>query len=278
MSSSDDDSGSDSKPLPERAVAPFNEDRWRNDDPNMMRLLISTHNHLGYEEDDAVRGNDSFAAFEEVLYLAKKFNCDIVLLAGNLFDKTRPTKSTLTKTMDILRRYCMGPEPVRVEFLSDAATQLQSALTVNYQDDYYSVGLPLFTIHGSRDDPSRDYDGGDLVSAQDLLAKANLINYFGRQDNADKIEISPLLLQKGSTKIALYGLGYLPDERLKRLYEQSKIRFLRVTGDDGKADDSFFNIFTLHQNWVLGRGDDYVEVEDMIPEWMDVVVWVSFSE
>jgi double-strand break repair protein MRE11 len=41
-------------------------------DPDLVRVLVSTDNHLGYNERDPVRGLDSFAAFEEVLHLARK--------------------------------------------------------------------------------------------------------------------------------------------------------------------------------------------------------------
>lgn len=34
-----------------------------------------------------------------------------------------------------------------------------------------------------------------------------------------KLEIVPVLLQKGSTKIALYGLGNIRDERLARAFQ-----------------------------------------------------------
>ena len=67
-------------------------------DPDTMRILISTDNHLGYAETDNVRGNDSFAALEEVLYLAKEYSCDMVLLAGDLFHENRPSRRTLYKT------------------------------------------------------------------------------------------------------------------------------------------------------------------------------------
>lgn len=34
-----------------------------------------------------------------------------------------------------------------------------------------------------------------------------------------KLEIAPVLLQKGGTKIALYGLGNIRDERLARAFQ-----------------------------------------------------------
>jgi hypothetical protein len=46
-------------------------------DDDMLRVLVSTDNHLGYCERDPVRGLDSFAAFEEVLYLARKHKVSI---------------------------------------------------------------------------------------------------------------------------------------------------------------------------------------------------------
>ena len=43
-------------------------------DESTLRIMVSTDNHLGYAERDPIRGDDSFAAFEEVLLLAKRHN------------------------------------------------------------------------------------------------------------------------------------------------------------------------------------------------------------
>jgi len=37
------------------------------DPGDLFNIMISTDNHLGYKENDKVRSNDSFLAFEEVL-------------------------------------------------------------------------------------------------------------------------------------------------------------------------------------------------------------------
>jgi hypothetical protein len=143
----------------------------RNDDPDMFRILLSTDNHLGYAERDTVRGMDSFAAFEEVLYLAKRFHCDLVLIAGDLFHENRPSRRTLHKTMEILRRYCMGPDPVKIEIISDTTKTFRSSISglANYLDPNYAVHLPVFSIHGNHDDPSRDQGGGELLAALGTL-------------------------------------------------------------------------------------------------------------
>lgn len=111
-----------------------------------------------------------------------------------------------------------------------------------------------------------------MLAALDLLAVSNLVNYFGRQDEVDKVEISPIMMQKGGTKVALYGMGSMRDERLNRMWQGKKVRFLRPEQDDDEEEEnSWFNIFTLHQNRDLGRGTKNCVHESMIPEWMDMV-------
>ena len=144
------------------------------------------------------------------------------------------------------------------------------------------MDLPIFLIHGNHDDPTRD-GGPELLSAVDLLSVANLVNYFGRQDEVDNVRISPVLLQKGETRVALYGMGSMRDERLNRMWQGKKVKFLRPErvsehstddrDEEGNEEKEWFNIFTLHQNRDLGRGTKNCVHESMIPEWMDLVVW-----
>lgn len=47
----------------------------------------------------------------------------------------------------------------------------------------------------------------ESLCALDLLSAAGLVNHFGHSHSVEKIEISPILMQKGSTKLALFGLG-----------------------------------------------------------------------
>ena len=76
--------------------------------------------------------------------------------------------------------------------------------------------MPFFTVHGNHDDPA----GSGALSALDLLSVANFINYFGKVPSVDQIALYPILLQKGTTRVALYGLGNVRDERLYRTFQQ----------------------------------------------------------
>jgi len=64
-------------------------------DASTLKVLLSTDNHLGYLERDPIRGRDSFAAFEEVLSLARRHEVDMVLLSGDLFHENKPSRKTM---------------------------------------------------------------------------------------------------------------------------------------------------------------------------------------
>ncbi|KAH0625189.1 hypothetical protein JD844_033410 [Phrynosoma platyrhinos] len=101
----------------------------------------------------------------------------------------------------------MGDRPVQFEILSDQSVNFGFSKFpwVNYQDGNLNISIPVFSIHGNHDDPT----GADALCALDILSCAGLVNHFGRSPSVEKIDISPVLLQKGSSKIALYGLGRL---------------------------------------------------------------------
>jgi len=110
-------------------------------DDDTLRILLSTDNHLGYLERDPIRGNDSFSALEEVLHLARSHHVDMVLLSGDVFHENKPSRRTMHRTMEILRRYCMGGESVGFQIVSDQGECLRSVVTgrANYEDEFYSV-------------------------------------------------------------------------------------------------------------------------------------------
>lgn len=62
-------------------------------------------------------------------------------------------------------------------------------------------------------------------SPMDLLSVSNMINYFGKTASFETVDLWPILLRKGNTKVALYGLGNIRDERLHHLFVDNKIRW-----------------------------------------------------
>jgi DNA repair exonuclease SbcCD nuclease subunit len=51
-----------------------------------------------YQERDPVRGNDSFAAFEEILSFSKSRDVDMLLLGGDIFHDNKPSRRTMHQT------------------------------------------------------------------------------------------------------------------------------------------------------------------------------------
>jgi len=235
-------------------------------DENIFKILISTDNHLGYKEKDPEIGNDSFTAFEEVFKIAKELDVDFVLLGGDLFHENKPTRQARLKCINILRKYCLGDRPVSVQFLSDASENFRNLENnwVNYEDPNINISIPVFSIHGNHDDPS---DFGQFC-ALDELSAVGLVNYFGRSTDLKNIQISPILLGKGTTKLAIYGLSHIKDERLFRLYREKKVTMLRPREDT----DSWFNIMVVHQNRTKHGPTCYLP-EQFIEEFIDLVVW-----
>lgn len=82
------------------------------------------------------------------------------------------------------------------------------------------------------------------LAALDLLQIAGLVNYYGRTPESDNILIKPVLLQKGHTKLALYGMSNVRDERLFRTFRDGKVKFFQPSAQ--KAD--WFNLMSVHQN------------------------------
>ncbi|XP_009078578.1 PREDICTED: double-strand break repair protein MRE11A, partial [Acanthisitta chloris] len=236
------------------------------DDEDTFKILIATDIHLGYLEKDPVRGNDTFVTLNEILEHAQKNEVDFILLGGDLFHDNKPSRKTVHSCLELLRKYCMGDHPVQFEILSDQAVNFHYSKFpwVNYQDENLNISIPVFSIHGNHDDPT----GADGLCALDILSCAGLLNHFGRSTSVEKIDISPILLRKGRTKIALYGLGAIPDERLYRMFVNKQVTMLRPKEDE----DSWFNLFVIHQNRSKHGATNYIP-EQFLDDFINLVVW-----
>ncbi|CAI7827202.1 unnamed protein product, partial [Closterium sp. NIES-53] len=240
-------------------------------------ILVATDNHLGFMEKDDVRRLDSFTAFEEICKLAQSLQVDFLLLGGDLFHDNKPSRATLVRTIDILRRYCLSDNPVRFQVVSDQTLNFPNSFGhVNYEDEHYNVGMPVFTVHGNHDDPA----GIDNLSAVDILSSCNLVNYFGKSNmpehDAAHITLHPVLLRKGANRIALYGLGYMRDERLKMIMDNPQgLQWIRPD-EPGTSEDDWFNILVVHQNRAVrmtGAKKVVTVDESKFASFLDLVVW-----
>lgn len=93
------------------------------------------------------------------------------------------------------------------------------------------------------------------LCALDILSVSGLVNYMGKFDLplststaqpdslSSGIAIRPVLLQKGKTKLGLYGVGNVKDQRM-----HFELRSNRVKMFMPRDKESWFNLLVLHQN------------------------------
>ena len=197
--------------------------------------------------------------------IAKERDVDMVLLAGDLFHENKPSRKSMYQVMRSLRKNSLGEKPCELELLSDATESFDHSFNhVNYEDQDINVAIPVFSIHGNHDDPS----GEGHFAALDLLQVSGLINFYGRTPESDNIQIKPVLLQKGRTKLALYGMSNVRDERLFRTFREGRVKFFRPSTRQG----DWFSLMSVHQNHHAYNQNGYLP-EEFLPEFMDLVVW-----
>lgn len=234
--------------------------------PNTIRILITTDNHVGYNENDPIVGDDSWKSFHEAMMIAKERNVDMVLQGGDLFHVNKPSKKSMYQVMRSLRLACMGDRPCELELLSDPSKvfHYNEFTNVNYEDPNFNISIPFFSISGNHDDVS----GDGLLCPMDILQVSGLVNHFGKVMQSDDIEVTPLLFQKGNTKLALYGLASVRDERLFRTFKDGHVKFNVPTMREGE----WFNLMCVHQNHT-GHANTAFLPETFLPNFLDLVVW-----
>jgi double-strand break repair protein MRE11 len=94
------------------------------------------------------------------------------------------------------------------------------------------------------------------LSSLDLLSTAGLVNYFGKTDlpkhtKYDKdgapigLTVEPVLLRKGTTSLALYGMGNVKDVRMNAELRAGRVTMRKPMPQEGVE---WFNIVLVHQN------------------------------
>lgn len=181
-------------------------------------------------------------AFEEALAIARDRDVDFILLGGDLFHVNRPSASVEHKCIKLIRQHMNAKCERTTSFsrISGNFSHFSKINHANFEDSNLTVPYPILTIHGNHDDPT----GPNAQSVCYKLATCGLLNYFGALNCVDKsIVIEPIVLQKNQVKIALYGLGFIPDYKLKMAFEKGEVIFMEPPRDS-------FNVLVVHQNRV----------------------------
>lgn len=203
-------------------------------------------------------------AFSEALQIARDRDVDFILLGGDLFHVNKPSTSVEHKCIKIIRQHMTSKADRQTTFkrISGQLSHVERLNHANFEDPNLNVQFPIFTIHGNHDDPT----GPNARSVCEKLATCGLINYFGLvKPMEDKsIMVEPIVIQKGEIKIALYGIGFIPDQKLRQAFENHKIHFTQPSGDT-------FNILIVHQNRIKFDKNKYIP-DSLFPKFFHLII------
>ncbi len=90
------------------------------DDPDTFNIFVATDNHLGFLEEDPIRGSDAFNTMDEIFQHAIKY--DMLLLGGDLFHANKPSRHCMHRTIAMFRKYCLRDKGINFDVVSDAVS------------------------------------------------------------------------------------------------------------------------------------------------------------
>jgi DNA repair exonuclease SbcCD nuclease subunit len=178
-----------------------------------MLIGIFSDSHCGYKYREE-RGNDSFAALNEAI--EKTLDCDIILIAGDLFDSRVPKPEVFAKVARILNKAQNVPSKTRfIELLNKDKEEI-SPSTLR--------GVPIIAIHGTHERRSRH-----LVNPIQALEHAGLLIY---------LHCATAIFEIDGEKVAIHGMGGVPERYAKACLQEW----------DPKPIHDAVNILMLHQS------------------------------
>lgn len=151
-----------------------------------MKIALFSDLHLGFGK-GTERFDESFENAKKAFEIALSENPDIILLAGDLFDSEIPNQETWKRAFAVFSSIKRTKCSCRLKF--EKGKDSRESCPPN---------IPIISIHGTH-----EYRSKDFANALDVLESACFIVHI----HAEHVEI-----EKGSEKIAVHGLGGVPEK------------------------------------------------------------------
>ncbi len=178
-----------------------------------MRISVISDVHLGHGSGTELE-TDPFEALDEALM--KSIGCDIILMAGDLFDSRVPSTDTLTRCMGLLIRPMTAEGGARIS--GGIGRDIEKLTPLHHQ------GIPVIAIHGTHE---RRVKG--LTNPVQALEKAGFLVH---------LHASGVVIEKDSERVCIQGLSGVPDQ-----FSEAVLRRWNP-----KPESGCFNIFMIHQS------------------------------
>jgi len=155
-----------------------------------MLIGIFSDSHCGYKYGDE-QWKDSFVALNEAIN--KSLDCDLILIAGDMFDARIPKQEVFAKVAKILSK--TQNIPTRTQFLE----------IINKDKDEVSPlalrGIPVVALHGNHERRSKY-----MINPIQALEHAGLLIHLNR---------STIVFQIDGQKVAIHGMSSVPERFAK---------------------------------------------------------------
>lgn len=153
---------------------------------------------------------------QEYFRVAQDTKCDLGVFTGNLLSGTNPNFNTIYRATSEIRRGVVSssfhPHP-QMKILS-------GPFVPNTEKDDLGVKFPIFSNHGQADKPTMIQKIKRYLEPQESLVSAGLINRFS--SHLVNLKVSPFILEKGKTTVALYGIPYMTKFEMRKFLKNRK--------------------------------------------------------
>ena len=167
-----------------------------------LKVGIISDTHLGAFPLDHELNKDSFEAFEEGLKILVSNGADIILHAGDFYDKADPPPWVQDRATKILRSTITGKKPP-LKVIEGR---------VNFEAEDVSIAVPVFIIHGTHDRP---VGRPTPAPAFQHLVAAGYLNYVDI-DPDNHFALPNLLIEKDGIRVSITGVGHRPEGDINR--------------------------------------------------------------
>ncbi|MEM7825296.1 MAG: DNA repair exonuclease [Candidatus Aenigmatarchaeota archaeon] len=178
-----------------------------------MKIAVLSDFHFGFSYSPELE-NDSFENAEEAI--EKALDCDLILLAGDVFDSRIPKTSVWAKALKVLVKPLLK-ESLGLKLVS-CSKELKDITKRTLSH------LPVVAIHGTH-----ERRGRDEVNALQALENAGILIYLHQ---------NTIVFEKEGKRVAVHGMSGVPERYAKDfLYSWNP-----------KPLEDCFNILLIHQS------------------------------
>jgi len=202
-----------------------------------MKISVFSDIHLGYGR-GGERYEDAFRAFNDVI--EKSLDCDLILIAGDLFDTRNPDTETLTRAMETLIPTLTSENGSRITGVVDRKPE--GLTPIHHQ------GIPVIMIHGTHE---RRVKG--LMNPVQALEKTG----FGIH-----LHCNGIIVEKDGERVCIQGMSGVPDQ-----FTESVLSNWKPSPVKG-----CYNVFMIHQSLSPFMYSPHAIKVEKIPKGFDLYI------